>query len=62
VQLRETEDAVRKLNIQVQVVTAQTSDEFERPRVMRIASENRCYRNNRMSGFRGAADVLPIRP
>jgi len=28
--LRETEDAVRKLNMQVQVVDAQTSDEFER--------------------------------
>jgi putative ABC transport system substrate-binding protein len=28
--LRETEDAVRKLNLQVQVVNAQTSDEFER--------------------------------
>ena len=28
--LRETEDAVRKLNMQVQVVNAQTSDEFER--------------------------------
>jgi putative tryptophan/tyrosine transport system substrate-binding protein len=30
VMLRETEDAVRKLNIQVEVVEAQTSDEFER--------------------------------
>jgi putative ABC transport system substrate-binding protein len=30
VMLRETEDAVRKLNIQVEVVDAQTSDEFER--------------------------------
>src|SRR5262249_26290185 len=30
VTLRETEDAVRKLNMQVQVVNAQTSDEFER--------------------------------
>jgi ABC-type uncharacterized transport system substrate-binding protein len=30
VALRETEDAVRKLNIQVEVVDAQTSDEFER--------------------------------
>jgi ABC-type uncharacterized transport system substrate-binding protein len=30
VQLRETEDAVRKLNMQVQVVEARTSDEFER--------------------------------
>ena len=28
--LRETEDAVRKLNMQVQVVDAQTSDEFDR--------------------------------
>jgi putative ABC transport system substrate-binding protein len=28
--LRETEDAVRKLNMQVQVVNAQTSDEFDR--------------------------------
>ena len=28
--LRETEDAVRKLNMQVEVVDAQTSDEFER--------------------------------
>src|SRR6516164_8489109 len=28
--LRETEDAVRKLNMQVQVLNAQTSDEFER--------------------------------
>src|SRR5262249_12976054 len=28
--LREIEDAVRKLNMQVQVVNAQTSDEFER--------------------------------
>jgi putative ABC transport system substrate-binding protein len=28
--LRETEDAARKLNMQVQVVNAQTSDEFER--------------------------------
>jgi putative ABC transport system substrate-binding protein len=28
--LRETEDAVRKLNMQVQVVNAQSSDEFER--------------------------------
>ena len=28
--LRETEDAVRKLNMQVQVVSAQTSDEFDR--------------------------------
>ena len=28
--LRETEDAVHKLNMQVQVVNAQTSDEFER--------------------------------
>ena len=28
--LRETEDAVRKLHMQVQVVNAQTSDEFER--------------------------------
>jgi putative ABC transport system substrate-binding protein len=28
--LRETEDAVRKLNMQVQVVDAQTSDEFGR--------------------------------
>jgi putative ABC transport system substrate-binding protein len=28
--LRKTEDAVRKLNMQVQVVNAQTSDEFER--------------------------------
>jgi putative ABC transport system substrate-binding protein len=28
--LRETEDAIRKLNMQVQVVNAQTSDEFER--------------------------------
>ena len=28
--LRGTEDAVRKLNMQVQVVNAQTSDEFER--------------------------------
>jgi ABC-type uncharacterized transport system substrate-binding protein len=28
--LRETEDAVRKLNMQVRVVNAQTSDEFER--------------------------------
>jgi putative tryptophan/tyrosine transport system substrate-binding protein len=30
VQLRETEDAVRKLNLQVQVVDARTSEEFER--------------------------------
>jgi putative tryptophan/tyrosine transport system substrate-binding protein len=30
VMLRETEDAVRKLNVQVEVVDAQTSDEFER--------------------------------
>jgi putative ABC transport system substrate-binding protein len=30
VYLRETEDAVRKLNMQVEVVDAQTSDEFER--------------------------------
>src|SRR5215472_3381372 len=30
VMLRETEDAVRKLNIQVEVVDAQTSDEFDR--------------------------------
>ena len=30
VMLRETEDAVRKLNIQVEVVDARTSDEFER--------------------------------
>ena len=30
VMLRETEDAVRKLNMQVEVVDAQTSDEFER--------------------------------
>src|SRR5262245_22022508 len=30
VALRETEDAVRKLNMQVRVVNAQTSDEFER--------------------------------
>jgi putative ABC transport system substrate-binding protein len=30
VMLRETEDAVRKLNMQVEVVYAQTSDEFER--------------------------------
>jgi putative ABC transport system substrate-binding protein len=30
VQLRETEDAVRKLNLQVQVVEARTSEEFER--------------------------------
>jgi putative ABC transport system substrate-binding protein len=30
VALRETEDAVRKLNMQVQVVNAQTSDEFDR--------------------------------
>jgi putative ABC transport system substrate-binding protein len=29
-QLRETEDAVRKLNMQVEVIDAQTSDEFER--------------------------------
>jgi putative ABC transport system substrate-binding protein len=28
--LRETEDAVRKLNVQVEVVDAQTSDEFDR--------------------------------
>jgi putative tryptophan/tyrosine transport system substrate-binding protein len=28
--LRETEDAIRKLNMQVQVVNAQTSDEFDR--------------------------------
>ena len=28
--LRETEDAIRKLNMQVEVVDAQTSDEFER--------------------------------
>ena len=28
--LRETEDAVHKLNMQVQVANAQTSDEFER--------------------------------
>jgi putative ABC transport system substrate-binding protein len=28
--LRETEDAVRKLNMQVQVINAQTSDEFDR--------------------------------
>jgi putative ABC transport system substrate-binding protein len=28
--LRETEDAVRKLNMQVQVVNAQTSDDFDR--------------------------------
>jgi putative ABC transport system substrate-binding protein len=28
--LRETEDAIRKLNMQVQVVNAHTSDEFER--------------------------------
>jgi putative ABC transport system substrate-binding protein len=28
--LRETEDAVRKLNMQVEVVNAQTSDEFDR--------------------------------
>src|SRR5262249_24902928 len=28
--LRETEDAVQKLNMQVQVVNAQTSDEFDR--------------------------------
>ena len=28
--LRETEDAVRKLNMQVQVVNAQTYDEFDR--------------------------------
>ena len=28
--LRETEDAVRKLNMQVEVVDAQTSDEFDR--------------------------------
>jgi putative tryptophan/tyrosine transport system substrate-binding protein len=30
VMLRETEDAVRKLNMQVEVVNAQASDEFER--------------------------------
>src|SRR6516165_6980977 len=30
VMLRETEDAVRKLNMQVEVVNAQTSDEFDR--------------------------------
>src|SRR5262249_43376996 len=28
--LRETEDAIRKLNMQVQVINAQTSDEFDR--------------------------------
>jgi DNA-binding LacI/PurR family transcriptional regulator len=30
VMLRETEDAVRKLNMQVEVVNSQASDEFER--------------------------------
>ena len=38
--LRETEDAVRKLNMQVEVVNAQTSDEFDR--AIRTAKRKEC--------------------